>query len=101
MMNLDAEINARWVSITQYAPGSAGYDKAHELHGLPDKSRPHITEFVYQEFEDTSFARPHAVKFPEAGEYYPLSELDHYVHVDLKKETSGQTSTTSGQALSV
>lgn len=101
MMNLNAKFNARWVSMTQYAPGSPNYDVICRKYTLDPRKGIYITEFVYQEYEDLSYRDPHAVKFPESGEYYPLSELTHLVNVQLNKTGgSGGTSATSGEALS-
>jgi hypothetical protein len=101
MMNLSAKVNARWVSMTPYPPGSLNYDTMCKKYSLDPRKGIYITEFIYQEYEDLSYRDPHAVKFPESGEYYPLSELTHMVSVQLNRTGgTGTTSATSGEALS-
>jgi hypothetical protein len=99
-INLDAMKNARWRLMVQYAPGNALYNQKCGDYHLNPRDNVVITEFEYDEFDDPGCRYPHAIKFPESGDYYPLSQLAHLVNVKLNKTGgTGQVSTTSGEAL--
>jgi|WetSurMetagenome_2_1015567.scaffolds.fasta_scaffold145569_2 hypothetical protein len=99
-INLDASKNARWRLIHQYAPGNVGYAEKCKDYSLNSRDGVIITEFEYDEYDDANSRYAHAVKFPESGDYYPLSQLPHLVTVKLNRVGgSGTVSTTSGEAL--
>lgn len=99
-INLDVRKNARWRLMNQYAPGNVAYDSKCKTYGLDPRDGVTITEFEYDEFIDSTITYPHAMKFPESGDYYPLSRLPHMVSVKLNKTGgTGEVSSTSGEAL--
>jgi len=100
-INLDALKNARWRLVVQYAPGNLRYNTKCTEYKLDPEDGVIITEYEYDEYDDPTCRYVHAEKFPESGEYYPLSQLPHLVSVKLNRTGgSGKVSTTSGEALS-
>jgi hypothetical protein len=99
-INLDPLKNVRWRLMVQYAPGNVAYNQKCIDNHLNPRDNVVITEFEYEEYEDLNCRYAHAVKFPESGDYYPLSQLAHLVNVRLYKTgVGGEVSTTSGEAL--
>ncbi|MFO7613529.1 MAG: hypothetical protein R6W71_02715 [Bacteroidales bacterium] len=102
MINLEPENNVEWTSLTQIRSGEDGFNQIFDDYGLDGSTFKAISLFKYRKFDDKSFKFKHAVKFPENGDYYPLSELNHLVVVEMFVDPGGgTTSKTHGQALDV
>lgn len=100
-INLDALKNARWRHVVQYAPGNIDYDTKCLEYKLDPDDQVIITEYEYDEYDDPNCIYVHAEKFPESGDYYPLSLLPHQVSVKLNRTGGiGRVSATAGEALS-
>jgi hypothetical protein len=99
-INLEPDLNARLRKIIQYLfdPKDPVYLNKCKEYNVDSKNNATITEFIYDEFEETR-NYPLALKFPVSGNYYPLAGLPHVVAVILNKSAKGQTSKTSGEAL--
>jgi hypothetical protein len=90
--------DVRWTSIKPYYPGENDYIRLQNEFGLGDPDV--ITEYIYTEIYSDEYDEPHAVKFPESGDYYPLSQLRHVVVVRMNEYGGGGGDTkTSGEAL--
>lgn len=104
-INLNRGKNAMWNSVRTYKPGDQDYDDK-VIRYVEESRRPGfdypITEYIYDEYNDPNELFDHAEKFPENGEYYPLSTIEHLVGVIMNRipaEEPPEQSKTSGEAL--
>ncbi len=102
-INLEEQRNAEWVEVRDYSAASLKeYQAKCAEYGLNPAANMVITEFVYNEVADNHFPEAHALKFPENGDYYPLSNLPHIIAVRLNQyQGGGVASKTTGEALNV
>jgi len=100
MINLESLTNAEWQGSTKHRPGELIFNQICDECDVEREKFQLVTLFTYRKFSDNNFPNEHAVKFPESGENYPLSELNHLVVVKMEEDqVGGSISKTFSQAL--
>lgn len=93
-INLDAGKNARRGPINTYAPGNAEYDNKCVAYGLNPDDNFLITEFNFDEYNDSNVRAP--FKMTQNDQ---LNHLPYKVVTQLNRTQGGAVSATSGEAL--